>query len=409
MDPLSVQLHSRRQIFSLARGDAFKNPFLRWLLTKWKLIPIYRISEGVANLKKNEDTFLASCAVLTNGNPLVIYPEGSCIQERRLRKLKKGAARIVFGVEEQANFNANLIVLPLGLIYSDPKKFRSNLFINFGEPIIAAKYAELYKHDKPRALNELTAAIEVAMKALVINIEHKENDQFVEELYLVYKKQLSLDLKLDPTNLEHDFKVCCDIANAVNYYQTNEPQLISNAKEKLSDYIESLNIPNLNDWLLTAKNLKSINALRVGIDALLLIIVLPFFLVGFITNYPPYKLGCQTADKLAKEVEFHASINMTIGWFAWIVYYLLQLVIIGLAFRSWLVVGIYALLVPISGFYVLQVEPLLQKANDRRRMLRFKTRNENQFNQLIRDRVGLIALFDKAKNNYCAMLARRKD
>lgn len=52
MDPLAIQLNNGRQIFTLARGDVFAKPFMRWLLTKWKIIPIYRESEGKENLQK---------------------------------------------------------------------------------------------------------------------------------------------------------------------------------------------------------------------------------------------------------------------------------------------------------------------------------------------------------------------
>jgi hypothetical protein len=39
-------------LFSLARGDAFKNNFFAYLLYQLKLLPVYRVSEGVENLKK---------------------------------------------------------------------------------------------------------------------------------------------------------------------------------------------------------------------------------------------------------------------------------------------------------------------------------------------------------------------
>lgn len=117
------------------------------------------------------------------------------------------------------NFGSNLVLLPVGLNYSAPKKFRSNLFMNFGDPIATAKYAELYKLDKAKALNELTSELEQAMKKLVVNIQHRENDRLVEDIYLIYKGQLMIELGLDPLDLEDDFQVSCDIANAVNYFQ----------------------------------------------------------------------------------------------------------------------------------------------------------------------------------------------
>lgn len=401
MDPISIQLHTNRQIFSLARGDAFKKPFMRWLLTQWKLIPIYRLSEGAENLGRNEETFLTCSKVLSKGNALVIYPEAICVQERRLRKLKKGAARIAFGVEEQMNFGSNLVLLPVGLNYSAPKKFRSNLFMNFGEPIETSKYAELYKLDKAKALNELTAELEQAMKKLVVNIQHKENDRLVEDIYLIYKEQLMIELGLDPLDLEDDFRVSCDIANAVNYFQVNQPQLVEEGRLKMNVYTDMLRAQDIPDHLLTAKGLQSINGLRVVVDILTFIICMPLFLAGLIMNYPPYKLGHVAADKLAKEVEFHASVNMTVGWFSWIAYYAAQLIIVGLFSRSWLILGLYALLVPLTGLYVLGLFPLLKEAAGRRKLFGLMKRNKAQFENMVRQRAEVIDFFEKAKVDYC--------
>ena len=404
MDPVSVQLHTSRQIFSLARGDAFSNPFMRWLLTQWKLIPIYRLSEGAENLKKNNSSLSISAQVLSKGHPLVIYPEAICILERRIRKLKKGAARIAFDVEEQSDFKAKLVILPLGLTYSNPKKFRSKLFINFGEPITATKYSELYKNDKAKAINELTAEIEKAMKELVVHIQHKENDQLVEDLYIIYKGQLILGLGLDPTNLEDDFKVSRDIVDAVNYFQNNDPSLIETVKQKMDQYIKMLNEFNLRDHLLTKDGLRTITDTRVMSDIVTSIIGMPLFLLGLAMNYLPYKLADTSADKIAKEVEFHASLNMTIGWFGWIAYYLLQLLVVGSLFGNWLLLAVYAALVPLTGLFALRFYPLLKKAAGRRRLLGLKENNKIQFENLIKKREEIMKLLDSAKQKYCTIL-----
>lgn len=404
MDPISIQLHTNRQIFSLARGDAFKKPFMRWLLTQWKLIPIYRLSEGAENLGRNEETFLTCSKVLSKGNALVIYPEAICVQERRLRKLKKGAARIAFGVEEQMNFGSNLVLLPVGLNYSAPKKFRSNLFMNFGEPIETSKYAELYKLDKAKALNELTAELEQAMKKLVVNIQHKENDRLVEDIYLIYKEQLMIELGLDPLDLEDDFRVSCDIANAVNYFQVNQPELVEEVRIEMNAYTDILRNLDISDQSLTVKGLQSISGLRVGVDALIFIISMPLFVAGLIMNYPPYKLGHVAADKLAKEVEFHASVNMVVGWFSWIAYYAVQLIIVGLLLRSWLLLGVFALSVPLTGLYVLWLFPLLKEAEGRRKLFSLMKRNKVQYENILRKRAEVIGFFERAKTVYCEYL-----
>lgn len=401
IDPVALQLHSSRQIYSLARGDAFNKPFLRWLLTQWKLIPIYRLSEGVENLKKNDYTFAASQSVLSTGNPLVIYPEAVCVQERRIRKLRKGAARIAFGVEEKADFKAGLIILPLGLNYSDPTKIRSNLFMNFGEPLFVSDYTTLYKKDNARAINELTSAIEKAMKGLVVNIADKVNDPLVENLYTFYKPELLKELKLDPENLEQDFELSREIANAVNHFQISEPQLLETLRLDFGNYKDTLEKLELRDLLLSKMEIKTLSAGRIILNWVMIILGIPFFLAGLIMNYFPYKLGKTAADKLAKEVEFHASINMIVGWISWLVYFFLQLLIVALAFHKWLLLGVYALAIPLSGFYALRFYTFLKKAGGRIRLLRLRASNREEFENLQKQRAALFELLNDAKLKYC--------
>jgi glycerol-3-phosphate O-acyltransferase/dihydroxyacetone phosphate acyltransferase len=403
MDPVALQLHSTRQIFSLARGDAFNKPFLRWLLTQWKLIPIFRLSEGAEHLKKNEYSFATSQLVLTKGNPLVIYPEAVCVQERRIRKLKKGAARIAFGVEGKAGFKAGLTILPVGLNYSDPKKFRSTLFINFGEPLYIADYEALYKEDKAKAINDLTSAIEKAMKGLVINIGHRENDQLVEDLFAIYKPILMQELNSDPGNLEQDFEAGRAIANAVNHFQLGDPAFLEGLKLKLNLYKNHLSELKLRDHLLSGQGIRTLNRIRVISDWILSLSGFPLYLIALVMNYLPYKLGKSAADKLAKEVEFHASINMTIGWIAWLVYYFLQLLLVGLLFRNWPLLGIYALAVPLGGFYALGFQGFLKKSAGRRRLFRLKARDKGAYDVLMMERTTLLEILGEAKQRYCRL------
>ena len=401
MDPVSLQLHTGRQIFSLARGDVFNKPFMSWLLTRWKIIPIYRQSEGAENLYKNEYSFSMSRNVLNTGNPLIIYPEAICVQERRIRKLKKGAARIAFDVEEQNNFEANLIILPLGMNYSEPSRFRSNLFMNFGEPIFTSKYNELYKQDKAKAINDLTAEIEREMKKLVINIQHKENDDLVEQLYVIYKPQLIREIGHDQNNLEHDFSVSDKIANAVNYFQEKEPQLVDDVKQKMENYTSVLSELDIADDLLSPQGSQTVNSGRILLDVLLSIAGMPLFLVALLMNYLPYKLGHRSASKLAKEIEFHASINMTIGWFSWIGYYLLQLLIVGLCFRNWTLLGAYAIAVPLTAWFALHFAPFLKRTGQRRRLLKLKRSDKDRFEELVAQRKKMFDMLDAAKEKYC--------
>lgn len=117
-------------VYSLARGDAFKgkkvNKTLRWL----KLLPVYRTSEGVENLEHNYITFKACLDVFSEGGSVLIFSEGRCENEWHLRPLRKGTARLATSAWSSG---IPLKVLPLGFNYSSFKKFGKDIHLQFGE------------------------------------------------------------------------------------------------------------------------------------------------------------------------------------------------------------------------------------------------------------------------------------
>ena len=121
-------------IYSLARGDAFKhkkvNRFLRWL----RLLPVYRTSEGVANLEHNYTTFAACQKTFEKGGIVLIFSEGRCENEWHFRPLKKGTARLAITAWKKG---IPLQVVPVAFNYSSFKKFGKTVHIDFGETITA--------------------------------------------------------------------------------------------------------------------------------------------------------------------------------------------------------------------------------------------------------------------------------
>lgn len=119
-------------IYSLARGDAFKNKhadrFLRWL----RLLPVYRTSEGVENLGHNYTTFAACHKTFEQKGIVLIFSEGRCENEWHFRPLKKGTARLAITAWHN---HIPLQVIPVAFNYSSFKKFGKTVHIDFGTTI----------------------------------------------------------------------------------------------------------------------------------------------------------------------------------------------------------------------------------------------------------------------------------
>lgn len=134
LDSVLLDTVFRKPVWSLARGDVFKNPFYIKLLTALKILPVYRTSEGVENLSENYKTFEECIAIFRKDGIITIYSEGKCINEWHLRPLKKGTARLAVKAWDE---NIPLKIIPVGINYSSFSRFGKNIFLNFGEIITA--------------------------------------------------------------------------------------------------------------------------------------------------------------------------------------------------------------------------------------------------------------------------------
>ena len=132
LDAIILDILFEQPIWSLARGDVFKNKWVHKILTALKMFPVYRVSEGVENLNHNYGTFENCKQVFRKNGLVLIFSEGKCINEWRLRPLKKGTARLAISSWEE---NIPLQVLPVGINYSSFRRFGKNVIINFGDII----------------------------------------------------------------------------------------------------------------------------------------------------------------------------------------------------------------------------------------------------------------------------------
>jgi 1-acyl-sn-glycerol-3-phosphate acyltransferase len=152
-------------LYSLARGDVFRNPRARKLLYRMRLLPVYRPSEGTENLVHNYSTFAACERVFAEGNQAIIFSEGRCINEWHLRPLRKGTARLAIGSWAKG---IDVTVVPLGFNYSGFRNFGKNIFLNFGEPL--DKEAILAEEGEGRQLLAFNAQLQNGLSKLVYEI-----------------------------------------------------------------------------------------------------------------------------------------------------------------------------------------------------------------------------------------------
>ena len=140
MEPLVMLKSTFAPKVYLARADIFRKPFVVKLLTFLKIMPIYRIRDGIGSVKRNDEIIERAVDVLQDGVPLVIFPEATHRAKHSLLKLSKGVFHIAMAVDEKCNGSKPVYILPVGLDYGDYFRFHSTVLVRFGNPIDVSAY-----------------------------------------------------------------------------------------------------------------------------------------------------------------------------------------------------------------------------------------------------------------------------
>jgi glycerol-3-phosphate O-acyltransferase/dihydroxyacetone phosphate acyltransferase len=392
IDPVVTGMFASRKIRFFARGDVFKGKFARWILNDLSVSPMYRATEGYADVKKNDKTFEECRRLLTEGKAILIFPEGICIQDRRLKKLKKGLARIVLGVEEEMKSKGEILVLPVGLNYSHPAQFRSRLLVNFGKPISLEQFRIRYKEDKVRAINECTLYLEEEMKKLIVVVDHPDNDELYESLVEIYTRQWVDQEGRHTFNPEAEFDKNKALAAMINALHEVAPVQLQIMKDRIAAYVKALEKYKLRDHLLRRDMLFKMNLKSILLDFVTLWFGLPVYWMGWLFNFPPFRIARNIADEKAKKKEFYSSIYANLSMFFWIPYYLLQLIVIAYQTHTWWLTVVWAVWVPASGYFALYFYPVKKKIFGRWKLLGLVRKNKAEAERLIYEREELIEL-----------------
>ena len=395
MDPISFTVSAYPpRVYYLARGDAFKKGIVTVLLESLGIIPIFRIQDGgKEGLKKNNETYERVNALLKRNQKIIVFAEGLCVQERRLRPLKKGVPRMVFGAAEAEDLK-DLVVVPVGVNYSDPDQFRGDVFFNIGKPLKVSDYWENYKEAPAKTMNQFLSDLAPRMKELIVHINHKHNERLIEHIEEIYKYKFFKKHHYQFNNLEHSFNFSTKIAEVINHVEEAKPENVKALYEKTKHYFNSLKKHNIRDWLINPAKQNRITYLNFIFRVLILAVTFPVYIIGLIGNYLPYKVTHLITSKKVKLVEFKASFYMGIGAVLFLLYYPLQFFIIK-AFVPHVWWALFVILIFIvCGFISMHLSPFRKKTWGIYRTLQLKSKHYKVFETLAHERKTIIAEFE---------------
>ena len=337
----------------LGKSTLFKNPFYAWFLRQLGVIPVARTRDRGSKTYSNRDMLRAACGALRDGHSLVIFPEGISHAEIKVRDLKPGAARIALRTEAEADGQTGVCIVPVGLTYTDPGLFRSDVSVHFGEAIEILPFLRAYHENRNAAEQDLTAQIHERLTALTRHIDNPNLRTVINDLSAIYTDTVADEIP-DSSELSRKLQAQQEIIQAVHHFAQADPELVRTFAERLCAHHRKLRRLRLSPDLPPASS-------PPGGCLLLALLTSPIVLYGFIHNALPYYLPRLFVRPYRDKPETIGTVKMAVGAVLFPLWYL---ILVGVAcllmdLQSAL---IYGLTLPTSGLVTLLFdEHILQK------------------------------------------------
>lgn len=385
MDAMAFVAGIKFQTVFLARADIFKGGFVNNLLTFIKILPIYRIRDGISSLQKNDEIFDITVNVLHNKiNPLLLFPEGNHGNKRRLRPLVKGIFRIAFKAQEEYKTNPGVKIIPVGIDYSHYWKFKQTQLINFGEPIEVCEYWKSYEENPTTAVNQLKDRLADEMKKYMIHIETDEFYDLYMDLRMLYRKNMCKMMSLKKGDLFDEFQADKKLIDILDECLKNERPAIEKLNEVYRKYVELRDKLNFRNWVPVKRKYCIIGNI---LAILFSILAWPLVLLGLFNNWPHFFIPVRFTKGI-KDTQFFSTAKWGAGLALIIIYYLVLFILALIFIPVWWIKILYVLTLPFTGLFAVGYRKFIVKAWARIRYS-FSVRKKNS------DTASLKSMYDQ--------------
>jgi 1-acyl-sn-glycerol-3-phosphate acyltransferase len=348
---LPTKYTDERFIYPLIRADAFgNNKAIDWILTRFHMFPVYRPQDEVNLKEKNADVFDQCYDILARRRNLLIHPEGNCIPRKRVRPFKKGLARIAFGAEEKYDFKLNVTIIPVGINYRNITLPRKGVHVKYGQPIPVADFKDQYQENAASGIRQLTQVIRQRVQELTVDLP-KEHYLLSEDLLRLHKNGFSADYS------ERELQTHQKVGRLMQVLREGDKKSVEALSGSVTDLKSLIQQYKLSD---SQSFVEKPSALGLILKVILLLILLPMSLYGWINNFIPWFLMHRLADRV-KVRQFKSSARMTLGMVLFPLCYLLQTVLIFVVSGRWTWALIYLGTLPFTGLLALHWQEHLQK------------------------------------------------
>lgn len=388
LEPCILACFLDRPLYFLARGDLFKKPFYARLLRDLNILPVFRLKDGgYGKLKDNYSTFEACYDTLARRRTIMILAEGRTKQEKRLGPLQKGTARIALGtLERRAKGLDEVYIVPVGVNFTYADQPRSEVMIDFGEPILASRFLQEHEENANQGIAALTDMLREKMEKSMVVIDHAEDEELVEHLLCVFRNEQPRPLLPAVAYHRQPLELEMMAADTVNRLPEKEKKMLN---QQASAYFDALQAHRIDDQALMGK------AVDRTMSRLALALGFPLFLLGYLWNYPPTWLGKYISDTQVKTLEFKAPVRWAASLGTYLAYILIW-ALVPVFSGAWIIIpGIVAfLMMGYLALYYLEFRSRYQKT------LKASQLSQETREELLAKRAELMRSFRKMAASY---------
>ena len=266
-----------RKVF-IARGDIFKNPVIAKILNFFRILPIFRIRNGVAAVRQNDDSLNKAVDVIHDNVDLYLFPEGMHRTKHSLMRMGKGLFHIAVDANKQFGDQKPVYIVPTAIEYGDYFRYRSTAMIHFGQPINVTEFFKTTTEENEAAnINILKERLHDEISKLFTYIPDDEDYDAIWEIVKMKNEKRAGGLF---KKMQRNRKT---VANVLKYKE-EKPEEAKMLFQKVLDFAEERKKQRIS-VMSTAKRKPFLNSLW---KFAVLVVGLPYFLASAAVNLPTW-------------------------------------------------------------------------------------------------------------------------
>jgi len=309
----------------MANAKLWNYRFLAPALDASGAVPVYSRNDSDGEVD-NEKAFAKLYDVIESGNCMGIFPEGISHVESQLSKLKTGAARVALAVA--ARGKVQIKIVPCGLNYIHRHRFRSQVLIEFGEPIVIDdQWIQSYKQDERQSVRKLTDHLSAALASVTLNAPNWRTLRIIQTVRRLYKPA--------KTTLSPGAYIELNRRFVEGYLQDiQEPELQALSLE-VEDYQARLDLLGLKDHQLRQPVTLAHTFRKLLLRSLTMLALLPLAIPGALLHLPVGWIAATVGERFSYEQDDIATLKVLATILLLPLLYLVIAVLVGINAGPW--------------------------------------------------------------------------